>query len=119
SRTNTPLQALSLLNEITFVEAARKLAERMLTQGAGTPRERLIFGFELATARKPTPAELDVLSAGLQADLAVLQKDVDAARKLVAFGDSKSPPGLDPVELAAYTLTANVVLNLDEVLTRE
>lgn len=118
SRTNTPLQALSLLNEITYVEAARKLAERMLTEG-NSPDERLTRGFQLATSRRPTTEELKILTEGLQADLTHLKQNPDAAKKLVAYGDSKSAANLDPVELAAYTLTANVLLNLDEVVTRE
>ena len=118
SRTNTPLQALSLLNEITYVEAARKLAERMLTD-SGTPTERLSRGFQLATSRRPSANELKVLNAGLTEDLARLRQDHASAAKLIAFGDSKAPANLDPVELAAYTLTANVLLNLDEVITRE
>jgi Protein of unknown function (DUF1553)/Protein of unknown function (DUF1549)/Planctomycete cytochrome C len=119
SRTNTPLQALSLLNEITYVEAARKLAERMLTEGGTSPGDRLTFGFRLATARHPSADELRLLIEGLSADLARLQQDRDAAAKLISFGDSKPTPNLDPVELAAFTLTANVLLNLDEVVTRE
>ena len=119
SRTNTPLQALSLLNEITYVEAARKLAERMLTEGGSTPAERLTRGFQFATSRRPTTDELKILTEGLAADLSRLQQDRDAATKLITFGDSKPPANLDPAELAAYTLTANILLNLDEVVTRE
>lgn len=119
SRTNTPLQALSLLNEITYVEAARKLAERMLAETDKPINERLAFGFKLATSRPPIAAELQVLSDGLASDLSRLKQDPEAAKKLVAFGDSKPTAGIDPAELAAYTLTANILLNLDEVVTRE
>lgn len=119
SRTNTPLQALSLLNEITYVEAARKLAERMLAETNQSINERLAFGFKLATSRPPTAAELQVLSDGLASDLSRLKQDPEAAKKLIAFGDSKPAAGIDPAELAAYTLTANILLNLDEVVTRE
>ena len=119
SRTNTPLQALSLLNEITYVEAARKLAERMLTDGGSTPAERVTRGFQLATCRMPTAAELNVLTDGLASDVKRLQQDRDAATRLITFGESKPLANLDPAELAAYTLTANILLNLDEVLTRE
>jgi hypothetical protein len=119
SRTNTPLQALSLLNEITYVEAARKLGERMMTEGGATPEERLTKGFQWATARRPRPDELQVLTEGFAADLARLQTDNEAVQKLLSFGDSKPETALAPAELAAYTLTANVLLNLDEVVTRE
>jgi hypothetical protein len=119
SRTNTPLQALSLLNEVTFVEAARRLAERILTEGGETGSERLTFGFRLVTARKPTADEVQILQDGLNADLARFSLDDPSAESLLAFGDAKSSPNVDKAELAAWTLTANVLLNLDEVVTRE
>lgn len=119
SRTNTPLQALALLNEITYVEAARKLGERMLTEGGRTPEERLAYGFRLATARRPTESELSVLVQGLAQDLALFEKDTEAARKYVDYGTTKSSATLPAAELAAYALSANVLLNLDEVVTRE
>ncbi|HEY4262313.1 MAG TPA: DUF1553 domain-containing protein, partial [Schlesneria sp.] len=119
SRTNTPLQALSLLNEITYVEAARKLAERMLTEGGTTTADRLAYGFQLTTSRQPTANELKVLNEGLMADWTRLKLDPEATQKLLKFGDAKSAANLDAADLAAYTLTANVLLNLDEVITRE
>ncbi len=119
SRTNTPLQALTLLNEITYVEAARKLAERMLTDGGATPESRLRLAFRWMTSRSPTDEELAVLVDGLNDDLARFRKDAGAAKQLIVLGESKAGASLDPAELAAYTLTANVLLNLDEVVTRE
>jgi hypothetical protein len=119
SRTNTPLQALSLLNEVTFVEAARRLAERILTEGGETSAERLAFGFQLVTARKPTTDETQILQDGLNADLARFSAETPNAESLLAFGDAKSSSDVDKAELAAWTLTANVLLNLDEVVTRE
>ena len=119
SRTNTPLQALTLLNEITYVEAARKLGERMLLEGGTSPAERLTFGFRWATSRKPTADELSVLLEGLNDDIARMKQQPDAAKQVIATGESKPNASLDPAELAAYTLTANVLLNLDEVVTRE
>lgn len=119
SRTNTPLQALSLLNEITYVEAARKLAERMITEGEASTKQRLTHGFRLAVCRHPTDRELDILVKGLESDLVRLRTSSEAAGKLVAFGDSKPAANIDSTELAAFTLTANVLLNLDEVVTRE
>jgi hypothetical protein len=119
SRTNTPLQALTLLNEITYVEAARKLGERMLLEGGKSPTERLTFGFRWATSRKPTDDELAVLIEGLNEDLSRLKQQPDAVKQVIATGESKPNTSLDPTELAAYTLTANVLLNLDEVVTRE
>jgi hypothetical protein len=119
SRTNTPLQALSLLNEVTFVEAARALAQRMILEGGSTPEQRIAWAFQRATGRAPKPEELQVLAAGLNTRLARYQGDADAAQQLIAFGASKPDAKANPTELAAYTLTANVLLNLDEVITRE
>ena len=119
SRTNTPLQALSLLNEVTFVEAARRLAERILSEGGETTTGRLAFGFQLVTARKPTADEVQILQDGLTVDLTRFSAETPNAESLLAFGDAKSSSDVDKAELAAWTLTANVLLNLDEVVTRE
>ena len=119
SRTNTPLQALALLNEVTYIEAARSLAERMLTEGGATPAARIAWGFRRVTSRPADAAEVKLLAAGLEKRLAKYRADAEAAKKLVAQGQSKADAKLDPAELAAYTLTANVLLNLDEVVTKE
>jgi len=119
SRTNTPLQALSLLNEITYVEAARKLAERMIAEGGSSVEDRLKYGFQLVTAREPAAVELKVLADGFGRDLARFQDKKAEAEKFLAFGDSTSTNVSDPLELAAYALAAHVLLNLDEVVTRE
>ncbi len=119
SRTNTPLQALALLNEVTYVEAARSLAQRMLTEGGATPGERIAYGFRSLTSRTPDKADLAVLTAGLEKRLAKYRADADATKSLLAQGAFKADAKLDAAELAAYTVTANVLLNLDEVITRE
>jgi hypothetical protein len=119
SRTNTPLQALALLNEVTYVEAARKLAERMLQEGGPTDEDRLRLGFRLATSRRPTSEELDLLLRGLAVDRDRYRQAPAEASKLVSFGMSPPVAGLATEELAAWTLTANTLLNLDEVTTRE
>ena len=119
SRTNTPLQALALLNEVTYVEAARKLAERMMIEGGPTPETRIEYGFRLVTGRAITPAERKVLLEGFNGDLAHYRKDKDAARKLIVSGNTKPNAKLSAEELAAFSLTANVLLNLDEVVTKE
>ena len=90
SRTNTPLQALALLNEVTHVEAARKLAERMLQEGGLTDEDRLRLGFRLATARRPTAEELELLLRGLSVDRDRYRQAPEQAAKLVSFG--MSPP---------------------------
>jgi len=119
SRTNTPLQALALLNEVTFVEAAKALAARMVHEGGKSAEERMAIGFRLATGREPQRNELAVLLDGWSSDHAAFQAAPETAKQLLAIGDSMVPPDVDPVELAAWTVTANVLLNLDEVVTRE
>ncbi len=121
SRTNTPLQALSLLNENTFVEAAQSLAQRMVSEGGDTAAARIGFGFELLTARRPTERESAVLVAGLEDDLKLFRAAPDKAKLFLEFVDRKYSKSLseDQVcEQAAYALAANVLLNLDEVVSR-
>jgi hypothetical protein len=119
SRTNTPLQALALLNETTFVEAAQGLAKRMLAGGAGGPAERIARGFRLAIGRVPTAAELATLVAGFEADRAAFAAEAGAAEKFAGFGLVKPPEGVPADEFAAYALAANVIINLDEFVMRE
>jgi hypothetical protein len=118
ARTNTPLQALVLLNDIQFVEAARHLGERLITEGGPTPEDRITFGFRLATARTPSPRELAVVLKLYQDQLAIYQKDPEAAVKLVSVGDSPRNEKLDPAELAAWSMIGSVLLNLDETVTK-
>ncbi|MEO1995336.1 MAG: DUF1553 domain-containing protein, partial [Planctomycetaceae bacterium] len=115
SRTNTPLQALALLNETAFVESARHLGTRMLLEGGQRPVE---FAFRLVTARTPTPSELKLLRGAHAEYLADYRRHPSLARKLISVGASGTPE-LDPVELAANAALANVLLNLDEVISRE
>jgi hypothetical protein len=116
--TNTPLQALVLLNDPTYVEAARNLAERMMREGAGTPEKCLAFGFRSATARAPTEAEQRILLKLHQTALARYCADKDAATRLLAVGESPRDKSLDETELAAWTTVASTILNLDETITR-
>ena len=118
SRTNTPLQALALLNETAFVEAARALAARVMRE-AKTPDERLTRAFRLVTARTPTVRELEVLRKNLDFQLAEFRKNPPGITKLLAIGESKPDRKLDATELAAYTAVCNLLLNLDEVVTKE
>lgn len=119
ARTNTPLQALALLNEITYVEAARVLAQRMIIEGGRTSQERIRWAFHRATGRHPDARELAVLSDGLDRQRKLYHAKPEAAGQLIATGESPTVERVDPTELAAYTVTANVLLNLDEVLTKE
>jgi hypothetical protein len=118
SRTNTPMQALALLNEITYVEAARKLAENMIQQGGSTAKERITWAFQRITARTPQASEVDILLNGLEKQLALYSANSSAAQELLSFGDSKSPETIPAGELAAYTVSANVLLNMDEFISR-
>ena len=119
SRTNTPLQALALLNEVTYVEAARKLGERMMIEGGSTVEERLTYGFRVVTSRRPTNDELKVLEEGFNEDLERFQSNPEATKQYLSFGTSPLSETVKVSELAAYSLTANILLNLDEVVTRE
>src|SRR5207302_1535310 len=85
SRTNTPLQALELMNDPTFVEAARKLAEKAIIEGGSSPEERIGYVFKLLTAREPKPAEMDVLKGVLAQEHQVYAADPIAASKLLAI----------------------------------
>lgn len=119
SRTNTPLQALSLLNEVTFVEAARGLAQQMMKNGGATPEQRIAYGYQKATAHTIDADSLRTLVAGYQARLTAFQAKPEEAKALLAQGMLKADDTLNPAELAAYTTTASVLLNLDRVVTRD
>ncbi|MDC0937017.1 DUF1553 domain-containing protein, partial [Pirellulales bacterium] len=119
-RTNTPMQALTLQNDVTFVESARHLAERMI--GEATPERPdagLEFGWRLAMTRPPDRDELQVLGAALEGYRGNFQADPDAAARLLGNGESDRNTGLDPVAHAAWTMAALSLLNLDETITRE
>jgi hypothetical protein len=119
ARTNTPLQALELLNDVTYLEAARGLAQLMITEGGRSPGDRLAYAFRRATARPPSSAELQVMIRGLERYLKSFQSNPELAAQWLRHGDRPATPCLNPIELAAYTATASVILNLDETITRE
>src|SRR5262249_21319907 len=114
--TNTPLQALVLLNDPTHVEAGRKLGERMMR--AGDRDKGLAFGFRCATAREPEAAERQGLLRVPRPAPARLRADPAAAAKLLGVGASPRDPALDEGELAAWAVVAGMILNLDEAITR-
>ena len=117
-RTNTPLQALVLMNDPTYVEASRKLAERMMREGGTTPEERIAFAFRLATARKPTAEESAVLRKIFDKQVAVYGSDNKAAMQLLSVGESPRDEKLPAPELAAWTTVASTILNLDEAVSK-
>jgi mono/diheme cytochrome c family protein len=119
SRTNTPLQALDLMNDVTFVEAARMIGQRMLKEGGTDPADRLRYGFRLVTARYPTDAETQVLRRNLAFHLDYFAGNPGAAAKMIAQGEAPADPKLEPAQLAAYTSIGSLLLNLDEAVTKQ
>ena len=117
-RTNTPMQALMLMNDPQFFEAARAFAERTVKEGGETTEERIAYLFESATARLPNPKEAALLLETFQAHHQELTANPEAAKELIAVGESKPDETLDAVEVAAWTMIANLILNLDEVLNK-
>jgi len=118
-RTNTPLQSLNLMNDVTFLEAARKMAERMMREGGTTPVQRIAYGFELTTARQPDQRESEILQSSFNYYRDAFQSDTKAAAKYLAQGEAPRDTTLDERELAAYTTLANMLLNLDATVTKE
>jgi hypothetical protein len=118
SRTNTPLQALTLLNDITYVEAARVLAQRAMRADT-TPAGRVTRLFRLVLTRSPRPAELAVLLRAVDRHRSEFVRRPEAAARLLQVGDTPLPTSADRIELAVYTAVASVVLNLDEAITKE
>ncbi len=116
--TNTPLQALVLLNDPTYVEAARVLAQRAILEGGNDPQARLRFLFREVTARRPNQSEVRILLDLLQRRLDHYRKEPAQAAKLIAVGASK-PANIEATELAAWTTVASTILNLDETITKE
>ena len=137
-RTNTPLQSLALLNDTTYVEAARNLAQRMLLEtplfqhagsssvastkvtadDAGAPAW-ISYGFDLVNLRQPTASELETLVAGYRVYFDYYTLHPEQALAMTQLGESKSNPQLDVVELAGLTAVASILLNLDEALTKD
>jgi hypothetical protein len=117
-RSSTPLQALVLLNDPTYVEAGRVLAERMMKEGGATPADRLNWAYRRAVSRPVKPQEAKLLLELYARHKADFTKDGEAARKLIGTGERPVPADLDAVELAAWTSVARVILNLHETITR-
>jgi hypothetical protein len=118
SRTNTPLQALDLMNDVTFLEAARFLGQRMLKEGGADAASRLRLGFRLVTGRAPSAAETQVLRDSLLYHLDYFA-DEARARAYLKPGETRPDPALGARELAAYAVVGSLILNLDEAVTRQ
>jgi hypothetical protein len=119
SRTNTPLQALNLMNDTIFVEASRKLAERMMKDGGDSADTRIAFAYRVVLARNPTSRELEIVRRALERFEMRFSSGPRAADELLAIGESKTSPGAAANELAAYATVANMILNLDEAVTKQ
>jgi hypothetical protein len=107
------------MNDVTFVEAARKLAERMMEEGGKAPRDRIAFAYELVLARPPKPAEMQVVLDTLTEFDTRFHGDKKSAKNFIDHGDSPWNRKLDSRELAAYTSIASLILNLDETVTKQ
>lgn len=119
SRTNTPLQALDLMNDVTYLEASRKLAERVMKERRASADERIALAFRLAVSRAPAPREASLLRDALEGYLAEYKANPDAAAKYLQQGESPRDLELDARELAAYSALASLILNMDETITKE
>ena len=115
SRTNTPLQALVLMNDVQFVEAARTLAERAVARKVDTV-ERISWAFQRLTARLPDPQERQILIELFETELLHYQSDPAAANQLINEGDSNPNGKVDAIELAAMTIVCQAILNLDATI---
>ncbi|HTB13448.1 MAG TPA: DUF1553 domain-containing protein [Bryobacteraceae bacterium] len=118
TRTNTPLQALNLMNDVTYLEAARFVGQRMMKEGGTNAEDRLRFGFRLVTGHWPSQVQQDVLLKNLRFHLGYFS-DSARADAYLKQGESPPDPRLDRRELAAYTSVGSLLLNLDESMTKE
>ncbi len=118
ARTNTPLQALVTLNDMHFVEASRKLAARVMKEGGKAFEDRVRFAYQLCLSRKPEMGEFAICREVFDAQHASFKATPESADKYLGIGESERDGMLDPVDHAAWTVIANMILNLDELLTR-
>ncbi len=119
TRTNTPLQALALMNDVTFVEAARALAERVIAEAAPEPGERIARAFRLVLARPASAAELETLLRNWSRQLSHFRQHAGEADALVKSGEAPRKTACEACELAAYTAVCSLIMNLDEAITKE
>lgn len=117
-RSNTPLQALQLMNDVQYVEAARYLAERIVRECKDEPNQRVRFAFERVLTRQPDATELAVIESAYQTHLLRFSEQTEDAKKLINTGEQPTDPKLPIADTAALTLICNLLLNLDESVTR-
>ena len=116
-RTNTPMMALVLMNDPTFVEASRIMAGRVMKEGGSSMSGQIDHAFRLATSRRPTAVERDIVRDFYREQRDLFLQSPDSAREILEFGEQESDPDLDPVDHAAWTVVARLILNLDETIT--
>jgi hypothetical protein len=119
TRTNTPLQALNLMNDVTYVEAARRLAERTMKEGGTTAQTRVSYAYRIATGSRPAPAAQKILVDSLARHQEHYRANRLAALDLVKVGERPRDESLDVAELASYTMVASMIMNLDATITKE
>ena len=115
---NTPMQALTLLNDPSYVETARVFAARIVQEGGESVTERINWAYQWTLSRPPEPKELEIVTNLYEKHQAEYTANVDAADALVATGEAPVMEGIKPAELAAWTSVARVILNLHETITR-
>ena len=118
STSNTPMQALTLLNDPTYVEAARVFAARIVREGGETPTERINWAYRYALSRLPQQKELEIVTQLFEKHKSEYTENPDVANTLAAIGEAPTIQGIDPIELASWTSVARVILNLHETITR-
>ena len=118
ARTNTPLQSLVLMNDPTYVECARVLAQNMIREGGPSINDRIDAGFKRAVARQASPDEKTILGQILEAAKQRFTSDAASAQAFNTIGASVPDASLDPIELASWTVLANTLLNLDETISK-
>jgi hypothetical protein len=117
-RSNTPQQALTLLNDVTYVEAARNFAARIMKECNGDTPTRIKWAYNTALSRDPQPEEVPILTALLEKQRKRYEYDIAAADGVLTTGESPQATGVKTVELAAWTSVTRTILNLHETITR-
>ena len=117
-RSNTPLQALNLMNDVQYFEAARNFAQQLLLQKGSSTDTRLTTAFRSSTGRYPTAQEAEIIRRALDQHLTAYKARPEEAQQAITYGESKPDPSLNVSELAAWTMVTNLLLNLDEMVTK-
>ncbi len=119
TRTDTPLQALDLMNDESFLEAARRLGERVIKDGGASPEARIDYAYRLMLARAPKASEKQIMLQALDSFDARYKADPKSATEFLSYGSSARDANLNTADLAAYTAVASLLLNLDETVTKQ